>query len=78
MGYIDIISSQSPIGEFDSGFPQIHISLDGGPLYLANIVDIGYPLYVSQSWQPPVRPSIFFQPALPPKPFCGISPISHV
>ena len=41
MGYVDTVSSQSPIGELDSAFPQIHISLDGGPLYLADIVDIG-------------------------------------
>ena len=39
-GYVHIISSQSPIGEIDSAFPQFHISLDDGPLYLAHIVAI--------------------------------------
>ena len=78
MEYVDMISSQSPIGELDSAFPQFQIPLDGGPLYLAYTVDIGCPSYVSSSWQPPIRPSIFRQQALHPKPFCWISLISQV
>ena len=53
MGYVNIISSQTPKGDLGSAFPQLHTSLDGGPLYLAHIVDIGCPSYVGPSWQPP-------------------------
>ena len=42
---------------------------------VANIVVIGCPSNASASWQPPVRPSVFRQQYLPPKPLGGISPI---
>ena len=48
--------------------------VDPPPLFFAHIVVTGCPSNVRPSWQPPVRPSIFSQQYLSPKPLRGISP----